>query len=171
MLVLMYSFKPIPFEKRTTWEFPVWPYTEDDDEWAKFEDFMKENSIFYYADPIPMNKDGKYIKDIFLKLDTKDFIGYKHLLNVDPDTLHIMSWPKSAQNRRNPNMKHIHRTMDHHGDDAAWEMFNIPGEIETDYANRVLKFTQLDDYVETTQEPKCKKQDPKGNKPIQISKT
>lgn len=151
----MYSFKPIPLEKRPTWEFPAWPHTDDEEEYELFENFLKENSIFFYQDPLPMGKEGKFLPEIMLKLDKTDFVGYKHMLNVDPDTLHVMPWPKNAQNRRNPKMSHIHRTIDVHGDTAAWESFNIPGEIETDYDSRMLKFTELSDYVETTQELKC----------------
>ena len=50
MFITMYHFRMLPTSIRCDFELPAWPYTEDEDDYILFRDYMRELTVFNYQD-------------------------------------------------------------------------------------------------------------------------
>ena len=158
MVVTMYSFAPLSDDERSDWEFPEWPYTEDEEEFANFKLFLTNRAIFSYQDDVKLGVDGKEDYRIMFPVVgelPEDTTMYMHTLVVDDDTMVVKQWPKNRLNPRNPKYKSYRRLVDHYGDEAAWEIFNLVGTGNVDFENGLVQFHPAVSAMSTTQQPKC----------------
>jgi hypothetical protein len=113
MLTQLYTVEKLDRTVRATFELPQDPYDEDPEEAKLAADYLRNLGVFFYRDEefsdgiIVDQKNGTEI------LDREGFIGYKYLVDLDPDTFKVLEWPDSTSRDARDRIRA-------NGDNLAW---------------------------------------------------
>lgn len=133
--VSMYSLNPLPMELRSTFELPVWPYSQADGSMpAELAAYFKQYSIFYYRDEITKGNElrpGLVTPGINFETPID---CYRHSCYIDYGNRTFKIVPWWPQCSREFVMAEVQRT----GDRMAWTGFNEP-RILKGFNSRFIK--------------------------------
>jgi len=113
MFAQIYTLKPLPREARTQFELPEDPYADPGEDLELALKYLRDLGVFFY-------RDEEYHSGVIIDpeigeemVDREGFIGYKYLVDLDPDTFKVLEWDDA-------NARRVRERVELHGDNYSW---------------------------------------------------